>query len=56
MKSIYDLKLHETVTVKIKNDNWSVTRVPSGWIYQNDSPRITIPVGFFVSFDNTFMI
>lgn len=53
-KTIYDLKLHETLMVEIKHKTWGVTRVPGGWIYQNESPRITIPVGYFVPFDNTF--
>ena len=53
-QSIYSLNLHESTQVEIMGGKWSVTRVASGWIYQNDSPRITIPVGFFVPFDNTF--
>ena len=53
-KTIYELDLHETISVEIMRGPWTVTRVPSGWIYQNDSPSITIPVGFFVPFDNRF--
>ena len=51
---IYDLKLHETTSVTIMGDSWAVTRVPSGWIYQNNEGRISSPFGFFVPFDNIF--
>lgn len=53
-KTIYELDLHETVDVKIMSGIWTITRVPSGWIYQNGSPSTTIPVRFFVPFDNRF--
>ena len=44
-KTIYDLKLHETLDL---SEDISVFRVPGGWIYQ--SPLKTI----FVPYDNEF--
>ena len=54
--SIYGLKLHETVTIKITHNKWTVTRVASGWLYQNDSPSILTPVGYFVPYSNEFQV
>ncbi|MFA5168951.1 MAG: hypothetical protein WC530_10535 [Candidatus Omnitrophota bacterium] len=45
MKSIYDLKLHETWT----DGNLDVLRVPGGWVYSIYGGVI------FVPFDNEFM-
>lgn len=42
-KDIWELKLHETITL----NNFSVTRVPGGWIYIS---RLTSAVGVFVPF------
>lgn len=49
-KTIYELGLHETTLAIIIGVTWSITRVASGWIYQND----IISLGIFVPFDNKF--
>jgi hypothetical protein len=58
-KTIYELDLHEQTTIKTTGNGWNesfvVTRVASGWLYQNDNPRRTVPESFFVPFDNSFM-
>ena len=33
---------------------WQVTRVASGWIYQDTNPKTTVVSQFFVPFDNSF--
>ena len=39
VKTIYDLKLHEGVTVKSEfGGNIEITRVPDGWIYSFEYP------------------
>lgn len=40
MKTIYDLKLHETL--KLQEQGFIVTRVPGGWIYDcfNSEPSL----------------
>lgn len=67
MKTIHDLKEHESMLVDIKiidenergkgrNNNaataypyvWQVTRVATGWIYQNANPNINVHEGYFV--------
>jgi len=57
-KTIYDLDLHETIIVPDNGDNyeteWRVTRVASGWIYQDNNPRLTVSIAFFIPFDNKF--
>lgn len=53
---IYELDLHETTSIEMAGNKWLITRVASGWIYQIDNPRMTIPVVFFVPFDNKFQI
>jgi len=54
-KTIYDLKLHESVVIETTGDKFNqkfkVTRVASGWLYRNPSYTESI----FVPFDNTFM-
>lgn len=61
MKTIYELNEHESMIVEIKivNGNgtknnpaypyvWQVTRVATGWLYQDTNPNIKEHVGFFV--------
>lgn len=62
MKTIYELKLHETIVIKVERIygkgypyEWQVTRVAGGWIYQNSSHTITQPESFFIPFNNEFM-
>ena len=51
---IHDLKLHEATIIKQSGEGyqteWKVTRVPSGWIYQENNERITNPSTLFVPF------
>ena len=58
-KTIYELDLHEQTTIKTtgngRKEPFVVTRVASGWLYQNDNPRRIVPESFFVPFDNSFM-
>lgn len=60
MKTIYDLELHESITVKVfgsgNHIEWHVTRVASGWFYQDQNPVRTTVSEFFVPFDNKFQI
>ena len=51
MKTIYDLKLHETITVA---DDMLCTRVPGGWIYEIQKPAANILETVFVPFNNEF--
>ena len=59
-KTIYDLELHEVMTVKVKTNGseypavWWVTRVPGGWFYQDANPNRTTVSEFFVPFNNEF--
>ena len=60
-KTIYDLNIHESITIKVNPiDNrgddydWQVTRVASGWLYQDADPRQQARGSFFVPFDNSF--
>jgi len=48
MKTIYDLKLHESVFIKQGLDDFKITRVPGGWIYRH------IDNSVFVPFNNEF--
>lgn len=57
-KTIYDLKLHESILVEFKyygnnqykaSDYISVSRVPGGWIYHFKTP-------IFVPYHNEFQI
>lgn len=51
-KSIYDLKLHESLQL---DDGTCVLRVPSGWIYDHwDCSTDTPKQGVFVPYDNRF--
>jgi len=59
-KTIYDLELHESIIVKVETIGpsekyaplypyiWQVTRVATGWIYQNASSNITQHEGYFI--------
>lgn len=57
-KTIYDLDLHESMLVYDNGADyqteWRVTRVASGWIYQDNNPRLTVSIAFFIPFDNKF--
>lgn len=67
-KTIYDLKLHETITVeevigvresasKMNEDiikKYEVTRVPGGWVYAFDYPNFRQSPIVFVPFHNEF--
>jgi len=59
-KTIYDLKLHESIIVKVTGQgyptSWQVTRVPGGWFYQDDNPNRTTVSEFFVAYNNEFQI
>lgn len=59
-KTIYDLKLHESIIVKVTGQgyptSWQVTRVPGGWFYQDDNPNRTTVNEFFVAYNNEFQI
>ena len=59
-KTIYDLKLHESIIVKVTGQgyptNWQVTRVPGGWFYRDDNPNRTTVSEFFVAYHNEFQI
>jgi hypothetical protein len=50
MKNIYNLKLHETLSIS----GFEITRVPGGWIYIKRY-RINIPdIMTFIPFNNEF--
>ena len=52
MKTIYDLKLHESLML---DRGLSIMRVPGGWIYDNWDAQHDIPkTGVFVPFENEF--
>jgi len=54
MKTIYDLELHETMTVE---GCMVVMRVASGWLYDIwDYENQQYKQGVFVPFDNNFAI
>lgn len=57
-KTIYEIKLHESTLVKIKGTGYPyeymITRVPSGWIYEDMNPNITTRHEFFVPYSNKF--
>lgn len=53
-KTIYDLELHESMEVKTGPVNWEVTRVASGWLYQDNNPNRTTVSEFFVPYSNRF--
>jgi hypothetical protein len=58
-KTIYDLKLHETLEVEdgiIKGKKYEITRVPGGWIYALDFPGWRLTQVVFVPFDNGFQV
>jgi hypothetical protein len=46
-KTIYELELHEILPTL----NWSITRVPGGWIYR---PQGNLLAGTFVPFNDEF--
>lgn len=48
---VYDLKLHEACYIKSDDnhpDMWRATRVPGGWIYKNDNPRLSVSECVFI--------
>ena len=61
MKNIYELDLHESIVVQVKPLDgkgypyqMQVTRLPSGWLYTDNSPSRKTACEFFVPFDNRF--
>jgi len=55
-KTIYDLKLHDSMETKGGATRFTVTRVPGGWIYENyrlDAGQMTAT---FVRYHNEFQI
>lgn len=55
-KNIYSLKLHEYITIKAAFCDFTVIRVPGGWIYVNprlDSGQMNT---IFVPFNDEFKI
>jgi hypothetical protein len=49
MKRIYDLKLHETITIM----PWEITRVAGGWLYvYANNPNALVTT--FVPYNNEF--
>lgn len=57
-KTIYDLKLHESMIVKNTGEayhtDWQIIRVASGWYYYYMNPNRTTVNSFFVPYDNSF--
>ena len=51
MENIYELELHETITI---SDGMLVTRVAGGWIYEFQKPQVNILEIVFVPYDNEF--
>ena len=53
-KTIYDLELHETISIRAKGGeyifDWQITRVPGGWMYMSTIGEIDV----FVPFSNEF--
>lgn len=49
-KSIYKLQLHESTS----GDNYRITRVPGGWIYQMQSWEEVSMTMTFVPYNNEF--
>lgn len=43
VKSVYELKLHESVTISNKNRIYTVTRVPGGWLYESNNGIAFVP-------------
>ena len=53
MKTIYDLKLHESLNTDF---GIAILRVPGGWLYDCwDYSSDSFKQGIFISFDNEFM-
>jgi len=50
MKNIYNLKLHETLSIS----GFEITRVPGGWIYIKHYVSNTPDLICFVPFNNEF--
>lgn len=51
MKTIYELKMHENITIP---GDIRVTRVPGGWIYEFRKPHVNILEVVFVPYNNEF--
>ncbi len=58
-KSVYRMKLHESILVKEIGQgwitDWKISRVPGGWFYQDTNPRIEIGINFFVPYNDDCM-
>ena len=56
IKTIYELKLHEVLTITTNvGGKIEVTRVAGGWIYCNEYPGFREAPIVFVPFHNEFM-
>jgi len=54
-KSIYDLELHEQITLHHGNIMTRITRVAGGWLYLQTCSEAYVSVTF-VPFHNEFMV
>lgn len=54
IKTIYDLKLHETIVFDEPSIFTTILRVPGGWFYRSFDKSYHIMSGCFVPFDNEF--
>lgn len=50
--AIYLMALHETITI---SEDFLITRVPGGWIYEIQKPQANLLEIVFVPFNNEFM-
>lgn len=52
--NLYNMRLHEIISVRDKNFQGTITRVPGGWIYERDIPDYRHSTATFVPYDNEF--
>jgi hypothetical protein len=52
LPAVYSMGLHETITI---SEDFLVTRVPGGWIYEIQKPQANLLEIVFVPFNNEFM-
>lgn len=56
-KSIYEMQLHDVITVEKENTRIRIIRVPGGWIYglnERSVRNIIDTTSIFVPYDNEF--
>lgn len=56
-KSIYDLKLNETLPLEQSQDPWfftTVMKVPGGWFYRSYDKQHNIATGVFVPYNSKY--